>query len=118
MNKSTELITIGQPGGLTIRSSYNPLTRGQEELLKYMGECIKKKKPMEIYDIAEIYRKYVVKVEHNGRYIYGAYVDWNSREIKLYKAGQLEWSCKAWFRMNLGSLILKEKLIVIPVINI
>lgn len=98
--------------------TFNNLTRGQSLLMNLLKDAIEQKKPVTRDDIAECYIKSVAPsgsktmwVWDNGKYTHAF--------VPLKKDS---WSVKTksiqWFKLNLGSCILKGKLLAIPVIEI
>lgn len=84
------------------------LTKAQQALLFLINEKVKENKPLTIEDADEIHLKYVNKERKSGwqtgEITWG---DWYTREVVT-----------AWLLRNLGSLIIKGYLMVLPRIEI
>jgi len=105
-------------------------TKGQKALLEYMKLCVKNKKPLS-WDI--IVRCFVENVnatylekEYLGRGEDGMYkYHWVRKNIiDAYNENNNDWKygirsrVKQWFVSTIGILVIKNQLIVLPVINI
>lgn len=111
MNNGLHLATNGQ---------LVPLSKGQNALLKLINECVLNKRILTMQHIVDLYcqqvrcnyyhpwetgnKEYMVKVEFKKQ-----------THIWTYRLRGL---VKAWFINTMGNLVLKGKLIVLPVIEI
>lgn len=103
-------------------NSFNDLTKGQTLLLQLLVNKLETKTPITKEDIETCYIqsvsnngiKKIFTLESNG--IGGYHYRNIDTDLKTH------WATKSkslqWFKMNLGSCILKGKLLVIPVIEI
>lgn len=99
------------------------ITKGQKNLLDLITSKLKEQKPITQDDISECYAK-TFRNSEGKRYIYD--YGWENGQ---YRSGARwvdytkdHWHAKfnshQWFKLNIGSCILKGKLVVIPVIEL
>ncbi len=102
------------------------LTPAQTALLKLMQEKIEAKIPIDSEDIVNIYIKEIKKKETYRQYKYlyfdnkyGSIYSQTEYEIRTYRD---DWDIKVisrqWFKLNIGSVIIKGRLLVVPIIEI
>lgn len=100
----------------------NKSTLSVRLVLELIKDSLENKKPITIEDIRMAYARYAMTVKRcgtgeyysreKGKYVFCKTIDeWYSRYAYKEKAIN-------WFRGNLGSAILKGKLMVIPVIDL
>jgi hypothetical protein len=104
------------------------LTKAQKALLKTVTDCIKNKESLTMDKIVDVYY-------HNVRKIHLQEYGWSLEKRKYmhmqeldvmeeYKKNTGNWTygirskVRQWFISNLGILVVKNQLIVVPVINI
>ncbi len=117
--------------GLSVREMTRPtLTPGQKGLLKTIVSCVESSKPMDWDVVVLMYSTYVRKTYHDKyRYEYtrqnpGKEWKCDFDILEEYQNNTATWiySIKAavrnWFLLNLGILVMKNQLIVTPVISI
>lgn len=104
------------------------LTANQEKLMELLVECLKTGEPVTIDRIISTYRKCKgwynqAETERVSRYTRGedgVWV-WRTEEVPWddeRARPQLEFRAMCWFRSNLGSCIVRGRLIAIPVIDV
>lgn len=115
-------------GGLQIQGRERTLTKGQKALLSTIEKCIQFKKPLDWDLIVLVYTE-------NVRSQYRKDLDYNfeTRRYQTYVMKDIlpeyqkltpEWTyglrinVRQWFLTNLSVLILKNKLIVVPIMSI
>ena len=99
---------------VSIESSGRKLTDGQIALLALMKQKIEDGETITKAEIKDIYNTHVRTTE-GGRWWSDTNNDWVYWEHSDY---EVNLKSQQWFRLNLGSLILKAKLVVIPLIEI
>jgi len=116
----SELIQIkGRAVG--IEQSKAKLTNGQLALLALMKRKIKANEVITKDDVKDIYVKHVQRNKHVDYKFISTSKDGSSKYVTekcVYTEAYNLTVSEQWFRINLGSLILKAKLIAIPVIDI
>ena len=95
-------------------TSKKKLSDGELALLALMKKKIESEDVISHNDILRIYRKHIQRFDKKETYIskkkgYG----W-----RPYRVEEIDQMAKAWFKRCLGDLILKAKLVVIPVIDL
>ena len=97
------------------------LTEAQIQLLIFLKERIKSNLPINKDDILEFYLKYVKKKEGENE----AKQKWNGTEwyyVTVYTTFRSKWNIKTqainWFKNNLGAVIIKGKILIIPTIEL
>ncbi len=113
---------------VSFESASHKLTDAQKALLKLLSEKLKKKEILDRDEILEFYLKHIKKdetyQERVTRYGYdarGNHTEYYTGEVKILKwrdHSDIRAVSTAWFKTNLGSVILKGKLFIIPVIEI
>lgn len=97
-----------------------PISQGQNGLLKLITDCVIDKKVLTMNEIVDCYCKYV-------RCNY--YHPWEAKPVEYmvkteFKNHSHVWTyrlrglVKAWFINTMGNLVLKGKLIVLPIIEV
>lgn len=88
------------------------LTKGEHALFDLMKSKVEVNESIIIDDIIEIWTK---NVQRQKTY---SFHDFNGN-LQVYKYGQehIQQESKQWFKRSLGGLILKAKLVVLPVID-
>lgn len=116
--------------GLSVESMTKPkLTPAQQGLLKTITDCVESNRPMDWDVVVLMYYNYVRKTYHD-RYRYMANRDnglnwkYDFDILEEYQNMSATWTyhirvtVRQWFLINLGNLIIKNQLIVTPVIAI
>lgn len=103
----------------------NRLTPAQTEMLKLLKKCIEEKKILNRDVVLDFYIKHIKKSEsytltHRWDWIDGGYIRIKIvPELHLWKEEyMIGYHAKTWFQRNLGAVIMKGKLLVIPIINL
>lgn len=101
-----------------LQSGSRWLTRGQEALLMLMLRCLKEEQPVTADDIINIYTRFVQRNQHLEYTIYSC--DYCNQEVEKFDINRdyTSWEIRdkafGWLRHNVGSLVLKGYLKVIP----
>lgn len=97
--------------------SLSSLTVGQRNLLALLSEHLKNGQPITRDDIAECYIK---SIAPNGKRTW-VYKDGRYQHVHVFFKKDM-WSVRTksimWFKQNLGSCIIKGKILAIPVIDV
>lgn len=107
------------------------LTKGQRALLKIIRDCVENKKHLSFDLIVEAYYHNVRKVFYighgwhcpNGDYRSGRYAEYSKHDIlecwnKQEKVWYFKSAVRQWFVSNIGILVVKNQLVVIPTIDL
>lgn len=125
-------------GGLAIDTTGQlpSLTKAQKALLVLIRNCVEQQKPLSVDDMILLYynniRKtisigmdwYYPKDENgNSKYSYGRYARYETKDIlECWKAGEEIWrfrtTIRHWFVSNIGILVIKNQLVVVPTIEL
>ena len=95
------------------------LTKGQQMLLNLLSEKLKNNEPITKEDVTDLYIN--VQCPKRRAYRYGQLPDgtWGMMEKDIDNTDwTMRYSSRQWFKNNLGSCIVKGKLLAIPVIDI
>jgi hypothetical protein len=105
------------------------LTKGQKELLRIVRDCVQNKNPLTFDLILRAYYDTVRKVVYEGTNWhypnggYGRYAEYIKHDIlELWAEGKMTYKYKPqirqWFVANIGILVLKNQLVIIPTIDL
>ena len=94
------------------------LTDGQLALLVLIKKSVENKKPIEESEICELYEKHILGTREYQASRYNFDTEEWYLVPSLYQDYEIKIKAKQWLKLNLGALIIKAKLVVIPIIDI
>jgi hypothetical protein len=105
------------------------LSKGQKALLRVIRDCVQSRTPLTFDLIVRAYYDNVRKVVYEGENWhypnggYGRYASYIKHDImELWNAGKMTYKYKPqirqWFVSNIGILVIKNQLVIIPTIDL
>lgn len=123
-------------GGLQIMTTGQlpSLTRAQKALLKLIKVCVEQGKPLTVDDMILLYYNNIRKTvavgkdwyypkDEKGNNRYGRYSYYEQIDIlNAWKKGEEVWrfrtTIRHWFVSNIGILVIKNQLVIVPTIDL
>jgi len=119
---SQELQKLNQINAVTFHKSANDLTNGQKVIMDMLTWHMNEKLPVTKKHIVDAF----VKTKYPNGKMSRAKYEWRdngyyftgTEEIDVYDNWMLTYNAMEWFKRNIGSCIVKGKIVAIPLIEI